>query len=331
MHRRVFLASAAAFAAFPAYAASEIALFDAAVDLISSNPKRYPLVGPGSPAQGGFPRGTSPPGFGPQQGLGRPIPTAELVLQWMLALNVKRIAAVQNQPAYGYDNSYLLDTAEIYPAQMSPVVMIDVSRSSTATFLHNMIEHKGVAAIRLTGGPATDGTYPWVASDQALQIWQVAADTGIVIDLMYLPPVYSDRALDTIVGLAEKFPTVRIVLDCIGWPDIQNTPPYSINAKYAAIASHKNIYFKFTSTNIYVLEVAGVPADRFLAHAVDVLGADHVMWGSELGTAGGTYEELVGKGRAAAARLSDDDRQLVLHDTGNGFFIRGGLPTALPG
>jgi len=328
MLRRTFLASAAAFAASPALAAEpRIALFDAAVYMSSPNTQRYPRGGAGSEAQGGMPRATNP---ATSTSTNRLVVPAEQLLQWMLELDIDRIAAVQNQTLYGFDNTYLLDSAEIYPAQISPVVIIDATRKDSAMFLRNIVASRGVAAIRLEGVMASDGSFPWIASDLALEIWQVAAETGIVLDLLYLPDTHSRAALRAIVALAEKFPSVRMSLDHMGWPRKEGAPAFGIDAEYAKVAQHKNIYFKFTSVNIDDLAGENVPVDQFLLRAAQILGADHLMWGSDLGADNEPYAQLVARGRAAATLLSPDDQQKVMHDTGRGFYIRGGLPTSLP-
>jgi len=331
MRRRIFLAQAAAFATLPAFSANaappDIALFDAAVYLVSTDTTRFPRLSPGSPLGGVEPAGTTRPGVSVQTGRARPVPTAEAVLQWMRDQNVDRIAAVQSEQDYGYSNDYLLLSADLYPDQMSPVVIIDANQPDAPARLRSLISGKGVAAVRLTGTTAPNGDSPWLASDQALNIWQVAADTGIALDLMYLPPMHSNAALAAIATAAAKFPTVRVVLDHFGWPAVHGAPGFGVTEKFAAVARHPNIYLKFTSVNLDVLEAAKIPADRFLAHAVSVLGPERLMWGSDFGSTPGTYADLVARGRAAASLLSAADQQKVMHDNGKGFFIRGGLPT----
>jgi len=336
MKRRAFLTQAAALAAAPVFAGSRalaadtIAMFDAHIHLVSTDKTRYPQVAQSNPAQGGAPRpGTTgpgaPPGASVQAGRARPTPTVEAVLGWMAQQNVAAIAAVQRRGTYGYNNSYILDSTDAHPAQMAPVVVLDATATGTPAQLRGLVAKHGLAGVRLTGGQASDGTYPWVGSEQAQKVWQVAADTGIAIDLMYTPPGHSDAALNAIVALAEKFPHTRLVLDHIGWPKVLGAPDFGIDTQYAAINNHPNIFYKFTTINLDMLEEGKIPADQFLARAVAVLGANKIMWGSDMGNSPGKYSEMVSRVHAAAGLLSASDRQQVLHDTGAGFFVRGGV------
>ena len=335
MKRRAFIMQAAATTALPvlsisaARAASGAAMFDAHIHLVSTDKVRYPQVAQSNPAQGGAPTpGTqganAPPGASVQRGRARPTPTVEAVLGWMAQQNVAAIAAVQRRGTYGYDNRYILDSADAHPAQIAPVVVLDATAPGTPAQLRALVSQHGLAGVRLTGGRASDGTYPWVDSEQAQKVWQVATDTGIAIDLMYTPPGHSDAALNAIVALAEKFPHTKLVLDHIGWPKMLGAPDFGIDTQYAAISNHPNIFYKFTTINLDMLEEAKIPADQFLARAVAVLGADRIMWGSDMGNTPGTYPEMVARVQAAASGLSAGDRQQVLHDTGAGLFVRGG-------
>jgi len=336
MKRRAFLANATAAAALPAFAASKaraadaITMFDAHIHLVSTDKTKYPQVTQNNPAQGGAPTpGTAagpgaPPGASVQAGRARPTPTAEAVLGWMTQQNVGAIAAVQRRGTYGYDNSYILDSADAHPDKMAPVVVLDATAAGTPAELRALVAKHGLAGVRLTGMAGPKGDYPWVASEQAQKVWQVASDTGIAIDLMYTPPGHATPALNAIVALAEKFPHTKLVLDHIGWPTVEGAPTYGIDVQFMAIANHPNIFYKFTTINLDMLEEGKIPADAFLSRAVSVLGADRIMWGSDMGNSPGNYEQMVSRVHAAAAGLSDSDRQKVLHDTGKGFFVRGG-------
>jgi predicted TIM-barrel fold metal-dependent hydrolase len=61
-----------------------------------------------------------------------------------------------------------------------------------------------------------------------------------------------------------------------------------------------------------------------LRRAVDMFGADHVMWGSDIGTSSGTYKDMVRRMLDASRLLTADERLAVWHDTGRRVFVKGG-------
>ena len=76
------------------------------------------------------------------------------------------------------------------------------------------------------------------------------------------------------------------------------------------------MFFKFSSTNLYILEEAKIPERPYLRFLVDRVGARRILWGSDIGTSGGSYLELVQRGRAATGNLTDAEQRQVLRETG---------------
>jgi predicted TIM-barrel fold metal-dependent hydrolase len=297
-------------------------LFDVHAHLVSEDLVRYP-------------RGKAmvlPPGLKPgasvQVGKEIVTPTLEKLRGWMQAANVEGGAVVQKRFTYGFDNSYILDSANANPGQFAPIVVLDGEDAKTPDVLRGWIKQHGVAGIRLTGMRVENGPepYPWLDSPQALKSWQVAADTGIAVSLMYILPARAPDALDHILKLADAFPNVRIVLDHMGWPRLEGAPDYGMGGMQRAFAQRKNVYYKFTTINLDLLLEAKLPSAPFLRRAVDILGADHIMWGSDIGNSAGTYAEAVERVLAATALLTDAERRQVLHDTGKRILVRIGGP-----
>ncbi|MBX6319967.1 amidohydrolase family protein, partial [Pigmentiphaga sp.] len=61
-----------------------------------------------------------------------------------------------------------------------------------------------------------------------------------------------------------------------------------------------------------------------LRRAVDMFGADHIMWGSDIGTSSGTYKEMVQRMIDASVLLTEEEKRAVWHDTGKRVFVKGG-------
>jgi predicted TIM-barrel fold metal-dependent hydrolase len=290
-------------------------LFDAHAHLRSDDRTRYPRAAP--PAAG------APPGP-PNGGAQGETPEVDRVLRWMDENGVAGGAAVQHRASYGYDNSYILDSSDRHPDRLVPVTVLDAQDPATPEKVRVLVERHGLAGVRLTGMRATDGSFPWLDSSPALLTWGVINELGLVMDLMSTPPGNSPPAIAELLKLAPRFPKARLVLDHIAWPDAQGAPEFGIDGPHRELAAHKNIYYKFSTINIDLLMAAQVSPAEMLRHVVDVYGADHVLWGSDIGNSAGTYAEMVHKMVGAAAHLTAPEQQQVLHDTGKAVYIRGG-------
>ena len=99
--------------------------------------------------------------------------------------------------------------------------------------------------------------------------------------------------IPAILELARTHPHTRIVLDHVFGLDLR--PGLKIDAAFASLAGKPNIYFKFTTINLDILREEDVPASDALKAVVALYGADHVMWGSDIGTSDGAYHEMVGR------------------------------------
>src|SRR5277367_3294925 len=128
--RRKVLLSTAAAAMLPwmlprakAESGLPFPFFDAHAHLRSENRTRYPRVAT-PPAAG------APPGP-PNGGSRGETPEVDRVLRWMDECGVAGGAAVQHRATYGYDNSYILDSADLHPDRLVPVTVLNAEDPAT--------------------------------------------------------------------------------------------------------------------------------------------------------------------------------------------------------
>ena len=316
-HRRQVLASTAALtlmAQATARAADpgEIKMFDAHLHLISNDRVRYPrVVNPA--ASGADPPGTPQPGASVEVGKPHLLPDVDQAMSWMDEAGVEMAAAVQHNGHYGYDNSYTLDCAQAHPTRFRAVVVLDAEDPHTPAQLRELVAKRHISGLRFTG---PKDPHPWLDSDKALQTWATAQDLGLTMDILYAPQRFSAEAQQAFLRVAQKFPRVRIVVDHLGWPALAGAPDFGLERSPPGWLSQPNVFFKFSSTNLYILEEAKIPERPYLRFLVDRVGAERILWGSDIGTAGGSYLELVQRGRAATALLTAAEQRQVLRETG---------------
>lgn len=253
------------------------------------------------------------------------VPDALRMLQWMKEENVDGIVAVQKRMIYRYDNSYILDSSDKYSELFAAVVILDAEDEGTPGLVRSWIAKHGLAGVRLFGGRKPDGSMPWLNSPMALKTWEVAQEAGLCMDLEVLSEGGGGPSIPAIIELALRYPDVRIVLDHLLEPEMDEGEHFGLDERYEKLAGHKNIYFKFTSINLDICRESNIPADKVLRRAVDLFGADHIMWGSDIGTSSGTYKDMVQRMLDASAGLTPEELKAVLHDTGKRVFVKGGM------
>lgn len=252
------------------------------------------------------------------------VPDVSRMLPWMREAGVVEAVAVQKRMVYRYDNSYIMDSSDAHPDVFSAVVILDAEDERTPSVVRDYVENHGLAGVRLFGGREPDGTMPWLDSPRALETWAVANEYRIVMDIEVLAAGGGGPSVPAIIALARRFPNLRVVLDHMLEPEAEDDN-FGFDARFEPLAAEPNIYFKFTSINLDIYRETGIPADQALRSAVDLFGADRIMWGSDIGTSSGTYLDMVQRMIDATALLSDAQRHAVLYETGKAVFAKGGL------
>ncbi|MBL0419923.1 amidohydrolase [Ramlibacter sp. AW1] len=299
-------------------------LFDSHAHLVADDQVRYPR----QPMQRAADAPYRPPGV-----IGRPgghhgphpineVPDASRMLRWMAEENVDGAVAVQKRMIYRYDNSYILDSSDAHPDTFLAVVILDAEDPATPETVRRWVGEHGLTGLRLFGGRKADGSMPWLNSPQALESWKAIDDAGLVMELEVLAQGGGGPSIPAILELAEQFPHTRIVLDHLLEPEMDEGGHFGLDERYERMAGHPRIFFKFTSINLDTCRETGIAANRLLRRAVDLFGADHLMWGSDIGTSSGTYKDMVQRMVDASDLLNPDEQRAVWHDTGRRVFFK---------
>jgi predicted TIM-barrel fold metal-dependent hydrolase len=301
-------------------------LYDSHAHLVSDDEQRYPHNPFKIERKPGQPQGLRPP-FGPGTvgipgGMHGPNPvnerpTAEQMHGWMAELNVTGIVAVQKGMIYGTDNSYIVDAANLFPDQMRAIIIIDPFEDKTLPMIRELAP-RGIVGVRFFPINVEDKA-AWLRSPESLAVWSLCDELGIAVDLE-APPYDALAMIPVIEEMADRFPSLPIVLDHLLMPDIPKSD-FGIDAHFEGFKTRENIYLKWTSLIMDVIREQGFKVEEVLRRAVDFFGADKVMWGSDIGTSSGTYGEMVQRAIESTALLSEDERRLVLHDTGRRVFM----------
>jgi predicted TIM-barrel fold metal-dependent hydrolase len=237
--------------------------------------------------------------------------TAEQLLTLMDDAGVERAVLVQYVAAHGFDNGYVLDTAERLPQRFVAVCALDPRDDASAEWLTNLVRNRGAAGLRLRSpdrGPSLD----WLAGSRPL--WRQAADLGIPV-CVHLQQHHHVDGIPLLRGLVSEFPEVSVVLDHAGNPPWRPDTPGVGLSLVETLAAHERLVVKFATVNLNRLEAARVSPLVALGRLIAVFGSGRVMWGSDAPNTAGYYPDMVRRMDEQLSHLADEDRHNILGGT----------------
>jgi len=258
--------------------------------------------------------------------------TAEALLALMDEHGVDHACLVQRGHVYGYDNSYILDSARKHPDRLHAVVILDTQDPATAGAYRELVGNDGVVGFRMANSRPWILDTAWMSSPTAMEIWRACADLGTPMTLIVFGNQLS-YVLPLIKLIARQFPDLPIILDHGAMPYgmsqyevalreeagetvvMPPAPDYGIGGTIGIFEDVPNVHFKITEINMERLVKAGVCSADLIRRMVDVFGPDRLVWGSDIGQSMlWTYAEKTTMAREAAASLTAQERSRFLHD-----------------
>jgi L-fuconolactonase len=263
--------------------------------IISDDEKRYP------PA----------PLFGKRSDWSQERPSnVETLIAAMDAAGVAKAAVVHSSTTYGFDNSYVVDGCNQYPDRLVAVGSVDMLDDHVGTVIRGWAD-KGLAGLRIfTGGSTKDFDPSELDNPKSFKAWEMLAELGLPMCIQTGP-----IGLPQVAMLARKFPSVNIILDHLGRPEVLDGPPYANAASLFALADVPNIYMKLTPRIFGDVKKGSASAATFFPRVVAAFGAQRLAWGSNFPTSPGTLSEILATAQDGLASLSEEDRTWIFAKT----------------
>lgn len=258
--------------------------------------------------------------------------TVEALIEMMDAQNVAQACLVQRGHVYGYDNSYIIDSAARYPGRLHPVVILDPEDPATPGNYRDLVAHHHVRGFRMAVSRPWILDTGWLCSPTAMKIWESCAELGTPMTLILFMKQLG-YLLPLVKLLARQFPDLPILLDHgampygmtqyevtlaeeAGEPIVMPPPPhFGIDRTIAIFEDVPNVHFKITEINMERLAAAGVRPAHIVRRMVDGFGPDRLMWGSDVGQSMlWNYAEKAAMARAAADFLTEEEARRFFHD-----------------
>ncbi len=257
-----------------------------------------------SPDQRKYPRDTGP----------RPAAwLRDLAAEEFIALNdaagVERAVLVQAFGAYRYDNNYVADCAARYPDRFVAVGTIDPLKADAPRTLDYWVKERGIRGLRIV-----TWTEPELMLDDPMldPVWRRASELQIPVCILT-----NFHQVGRLGRVLENFSSLRIALDHLGLPRLDDGPEFADEQVLFDLARHRNFHGKFSSWTIAAAERnGGAGRVEFFRRLVDTFGAHRLMWGTNFPASNDrTYQGFVEYAREKLAFLLPEERRWIFGET----------------
>ena len=224
----------------------------------------------------------------------------------MEAAGVSAAAMVQSATTYGYDNSYVADSAASYPDQIVGVYTVDIGAADAVQVIEGW-RGQAMAGLRLFGaGSTVQSTGEWMIAPETYPVWEHMAEIEMPVCIQT-----TKIGLAVVEEILQRYPEVNIILDHLGRPDLTDGPPYANAAPLWKLARFGNLHLKITPRTFDLSEKAPATPDSFFPKLVAEYGADRLAWGSNFPANTGSLKDLVDQGHRCFASLTTEDRAKI--------------------
>ncbi|GIH22531.1 membrane protein [Acrocarpospora phusangensis] len=243
--------------------------------------------------------------------------TAERLLAALDEHGLAAAVAVQRAHVFGYDNSYVVDSAARHPDRLAAMCVVDAQAPDAEATVRRWAG-RGAVAMRLTapggnqhGGP---GGADWFASPSSRRIWRLAADLGLSMCL-HLYRWNRDECLRALPGVVRAFPGTPVVLDHVASVEADRPEPYPGASELLPLTDLADVYIKVTTLNYARMPAAGVNPADVVTWLVSRFGAARVLWGSDVTQTPVSYPDMIRIAHESVSTLTPQDAALVLGGT----------------
>jgi len=253
----------------------------------------------------------------------------ETLLRLMDWVGVDKSVLLQGS-FYGDQNDYLSEAVKKWPNRFTAAAYIDPRGEAHAQF-ELAVEEFGFRILKFELSESTGfcGVFPDLRldSDEMNWIWQKAAERDLVVTLDLgkgRTPAYQTADVESIVA---RHPKLKIVICHLAQPPIADQQDKELNQLWreqVLLGRHANVWLDTSALPAYAEEDYPFPiALDYMHQAADLVGADKLMWGSDIpGLLGqATYQQCLNMVRRHS-RFSPAELDLILGETANKVYFQ---------
>jgi predicted TIM-barrel fold metal-dependent hydrolase len=150
----------------------------------------------------------------------------------------------------------------------------------------------------------------WLDDPKTYPAWETAGELGLSICLQM-----SAKAFPQMIKMTERFPKVRIILDHMARPVLEDGPPYAAAASLFELARFPSVYLKLTPRSFIESRNGKATPETFFAKLVAAFGAQRLAWGSNYPSSEGSLPELLALAKSSLASLPQADQDWIFGKT----------------
>jgi predicted TIM-barrel fold metal-dependent hydrolase len=242
---------------------------------------------------------------------GRPL-TAEELVERMDEAGIAQATLVQATTAYGYDNSYVLDTVRRHSNRFVAVGTFDPLKDNAAERLKTAVD-AGLSGVRLftTDGSPTSEQGLWFADETADPFWTAISAARLPVCLQLRLGPETIPALDR---LLQRHPGALVLLDHCGYPDVRKSPADAA-AELTPFAAYPELHLKLTHRTLEGLSDIGDRAREFISPLLEAFSARRMAWGSNCPAAEQPLPDLLALADGVLGALTTEDREEIFGNT----------------
>ncbi|CAE6807496.1 hypothetical protein R69746_05464 [Paraburkholderia aspalathi] len=234
----------------------------------------------------------------------------EQLLGAMDEAGIAKAAIVHSSTCYGFDNSYCADAVAAHPDRFTGVCSVDMLAPDAAGKIRYWVG-RGMTGLRLfTAGSTMQGQGDWLADPRSFAGWECAAELNLPVCVQA-----RIQGIPQLNVLIERFPTVRIIVDHLLSPNLEEGAPYAEAELLFSLAKHENIYLKLSSVVIRHARAGKATPESFFPRVVKEFGAKRIAWGSNFPASPGSLKQIVTDNMQAIEWLPEEDKEWIFNRT----------------
>lgn len=236
----------------------------------------------------------------------------------LAAAGVDRTVIVQSADSAA-DTDYMTEVADRWPRIAGIVGWVPLDRPEEADkeLDRRTADPRFVGVRHLIH---TEADPDWVVRPQVQEGLGLLAERALAFDVVAVLP----RHLEHVPVLAERHPSLRLVIDHLAKPPIREGgwEPWATLLRRAA--AYPTVYAKVSGLNTAAEPETWSASDlrRYVDHALDCFGPDRLMYGGDwpIATLAGDYAKVWRETNAVLAGLGQADRDRILGGTAADFY-----------
>jgi len=253
-------------------------------------------------------------------------PTAfspETLLAYMDWAGVDKAVLLQGG-FYGDKNSYVASATARWPDRLVGAGYIDPCAADAEKVFRRCVDELGFRILKFELSVETGlvGLHPQLRLDGESMswIWDEAKRRDLVVTLDLGAVGSASYQTDALRAILDRHPRLKVVIAHLAQPPIAAIDDSELDLRWEAqllLARRPNVWLDLSSLPGYAAAIEEYPyptAQAYVRRAVELVGADKLLWGSDVPGVlpVATYPQLLGFVAQHCDFLADDDRKRIL-------------------